>query len=62
MNEVSKGRTTIIVAHRLASIMDADQIYVLGIDGSIQEHGTHAGLLNKGGEYSRMWKKQQESV
>jgi ATP-binding cassette, subfamily B, heavy metal transporter len=57
LNEVSKGRTTLVVAHRLSTIVNADQILVLK-DGSIIEQGTHRELLELGGEYCEMWHQQ----
>jgi len=60
LNEVSKGRTTLVVAHRLSTIIDADQIIVLK-EGTIVERGTHTELLRLGGEYAEMWNQQLES-
>ncbi|MDL2398039.1 ABC transporter ATP-binding protein [Rhizobium mayense] len=51
--ELSKGRTTLVVAHRLATIRNADRIIVMGSNG-IVEQGTHAELLTSGGRYSRL--------
>ncbi|MBY0370329.1 ABC transporter ATP-binding protein/permease [bacterium] len=59
LNEVSRDRTTLVIAHRLSTIIDADEILVLD-QGRIVERGRHAELLAKGGEYSQMWKRQQE--
>lgn len=59
LSTVSKNRTTLIIAHRLSTVVDADQILVLK-SGSIIERGTHAELLAQQGEYSEMWRKQQE--
>lgn len=50
---VAKGRTTIAVAHRLATIQGADIIYVLG-EGKVLEKGTHAELLRQKGVYWHM--------
>ncbi|KAK1656855.1 P-loop containing nucleoside triphosphate hydrolase protein, partial [Colletotrichum godetiae] len=49
------GKTCIFVAHRLSSIMDADEIVLLGHKGRIVEKGTHRSLLDKGGEYWKLW-------
>lgn len=53
--ELSKGRTTITVAHRLTTIKGADRIFVISDDG-IAEEGTHQELLEKGGIYSGLYK------
>ena len=58
-DDAAKNRTTLIVAHRLSTIVHADQILVLN-DGRIVERGTHAELLAKNGEYSAMWAAQQD--
>lgn len=64
LREVCKNRTTIVVAHRLSTIMMADEILVLGKDeedetlGTIIERGTHFELLKKGGVYAEMWNLQ----
>lgn len=57
--EASRGRTTIVVAHRLSTIADAHQIVVLE-DGHIAERGTHAALIAKDGLYASLWKRQAE--
>ncbi|ALE03991.1 ABCB family ABC transporter ATP-binding protein/permease [Bartonella ancashensis] len=57
---VSSGRTTLIIAHRLSTVIGADEILVLK-DGHIVEKGTHVDLLNKKGLYSAMWNKQLEA-
>lgn len=49
-----KGRTTIVVAHKLATIASADHIVVLD-DGQVCESGTHSELLSNGGVYARLW-------
>jgi len=46
-----------VIAHRLSTVVDADEIIVLQ-DGRVAERGTHAGLLAKGGLYARMWAMQ----
>ena len=53
---VMKDRTTIIIAHRLTTIENANQIVVIE-DGKIIEKGTHNTLINKNGSYSRMIKR-----
>jgi ATP-binding cassette subfamily B protein len=57
LRRVKAGRTTLVVAHRLSTISDADQILVLR-RGKIVERGTHAELLEKRGEYAALWKRQ----
>ena len=61
LKELTKGKTVLMIAHRLSSITDADNI--LGIDkGKIAEQGTHANLLGKQGIYYHMWNEYQQSV
>ncbi|KAL1610029.1 hypothetical protein SLS60_001694 [Paraconiothyrium brasiliense] len=55
---ICKGRTTIMIAHRLSTVQHADQIFVLD-RGSIAERGTHDELLEKHGKYFQLWKKTQ---
>lgn len=57
LEELSKGRTCIVVAHRLSTIKNADEIIVLDDEG-IKERGTHQDLLDKGGIYSELYKYQ----
>lgn len=52
------GRTTLVVAHRLSTVIDADRIYVL-VDGKIEAYGTHEALLEKSPTYKRLWELQQ---
>jgi ATP-binding cassette subfamily B protein len=58
LGSVSAHRTTITIAHRLSTVVDADQIFVLD-QGRVAERGTHAQLLRKGGLYADMWARQQ---
>ena len=58
LDEVAKQRTTIVIAHRLSTVVGADQIVVLDA-GRIAEQGTHAELLAKDGLYAEMWSRQQ---
>ncbi len=53
-----EGRTSIVIAHRISTIKDADQIVVLE-EGRVVEQGSHARLLSKGGEYARLYERQQ---
>jgi ATP-binding cassette subfamily B protein len=59
LERISQGRTTLVIAHRLSTVMDADEILVLS-HGRIVERGTHKQLLELKGEYARMWALQQE--
>jgi len=61
LERISQGRTTLVIAHRLSTVMDADQILVLS-QGRIVERGTHAQLLDVKGEYARMWALQQQEA
>ncbi len=57
LDELCIGRTTIVVAHRLSTIQNADEIFVV-LNGKIQEHGTHKDLLEKKGEYAKLYEAQ----
>lgn len=57
LDAASKGRTTIVIAHRLATIQNADQIFVVNA-GKIVERGTHSELLNLRGAYFELCAQQ----
>ncbi|WP_446666223.1 ABC transporter ATP-binding protein [Flexivirga sp. B27] len=57
LDEVSRGRTTLTIAHRLSTVQDADLIVVLD-GGHIVERGTHEELLSRGGRYADLWNAQ----
>jgi ATP-binding cassette subfamily B protein len=61
LDMVSRGRTTIVIAHRLSTVISADEIIVLK-DGQIAERGTHASLLGQRGLYASMWDRQREAT
>jgi ATP-binding cassette subfamily B protein len=60
-DEMAKGRTVIMIAHRLSTVINADKIYVLN-NGTVEESGRHEELLAKGGLYSKMWNEYQSSI
>ena len=61
LNAIAQGRTTLVIAHRLSTVMDADEILVLE-QGRIIERGRHAELLASGGAYAQMWALQQQEA
>lgn len=61
LDVVSKNRTTLVIAHRLSTVINADEIIVLRA-GEIAERGTHAGLLEQNGLYASMWNRQREAT
>ncbi|NEV61755.1 ABCB family ABC transporter ATP-binding protein/permease [Thiorhodococcus minor] len=56
--EVAENHTTLVIAHRLSTVVDADRILVME-KGRIREHGTHRALLEAGGHYAAMWELQK---
>ncbi len=61
LNEVSRDRTSLVIAHRLSTVVDADEILVLD-HGQIIERGRHSQLLARNGHYASMWNKQREAA
>ncbi len=61
LDRIARGHTTLVIAHRLSTVMDADEILVLE-SGRIVERGTHRSLLEADGAYARMWALQQEQA
>ena len=59
LDAIARGRTTLVIAHRLSTVMDADEILVLD-QGRVLERGRHAALLAQGGAYAQMWALQQQ--
>lgn len=57
LDKLSEGRTNIVVAHRLSTIKNADEILVV-MDGMIKEHGSHEELLKQDGEYKKLYEAQ----
>jgi ATP-binding cassette subfamily B protein len=60
LDQVSRNRTTLVIAHRLSTVVNADQIIVLEA-GEIVERGTHSDLLASNGLYASMWARQREA-
>ncbi len=61
LDRIAVGRTTLVIAHRLSTVMDADEILVMD-SGRIVERGDHAQLLAKAGHYAQMWQLQQQEA
>ena len=61
LNEISRDRTSLVIAHRLSTVVDADEILVLD-HGEIIERGRHSELLALNGHYAAMWNKQREAA
>jgi ATP-binding cassette, subfamily B, heavy metal transporter len=61
LDRIQEGRTTLVIAHRLSTVMDADEILVIDA-GRIVERGSHADLLAARGRYAQMWQLQQEGI
>jgi len=58
IHELARSKTVILISHRLANVVQADNIYVLD-NGNIAEHGSHKKLLQNHGLYERLWDAQQ---
>jgi ATP-binding cassette subfamily B protein len=61
LRQISAHRTALVIAHRLSTVVDADEILVLD-DGGIVERGRHDDLLARGGTYAAMWERQQRAA
>ncbi len=61
LENASANRTTVVIAHRLSTVVDADEIIVL-VEGRVAERGSHASLLAAGGVYAGMWQLQAEEA
>ena len=60
LGQISSGSTTLVIAHRLSTVIDADEILVLS-NGEIKERGQHSSLLNLDGLYADLWRRQQDA-
>ncbi len=61
LRDVSRNRTTLVIAHRLSTVVEADEIIVLQ-DGRVVERGNHGTLIAENGLYAEMWRRQSEAV
>jgi ATP-binding cassette subfamily B protein len=61
LRDVARNRTTLVIAHRLSTVVEADEIIVLQ-DGAIAERGNHGALIAAGGLYADMWRRQSEAM
>ena len=61
LREMARNHTTLVIAHRLSTVIDADEIIVLE-DGRVTERGRHLDLLVANGKYAAMWRRQQEAA
>ncbi len=61
LREISRDHTSLVIAHRLSTVVDADTIVVLD-DGRVVESGSHRELLNHGGRYAELWRAQQKQL
>ncbi len=61
LRDAARGRTTLVIAHRLSTVVEADEIIVLQ-DGRIAERGNHGSLIARDGLYAEMWRRQSEAV
>ncbi|MCP8940069.1 ABC transporter ATP-binding protein/permease [Alsobacter sp. SYSU M60028] len=59
LERISRGRTTLVIAHRLSTVVNADEILVLD-KGVVVERGSHPDLLSRGGVYAQLWNRQRE--
>lgn len=61
LDEVSRNRTSVVIAHRLSTVINADEILVLR-EGRVAERGNHSQLLAQNGLYAQMWSRQREAT
>jgi len=61
LRDAARGRTTLVIAHRLSTVVEADEIIVLQ-DGRIAERGNHGSLIARDGLYAEMWRRQSEAM
>jgi ATP-binding cassette subfamily B protein len=62
IRRLADGSTVIVIAHKLSTVTAADNIVVLTADGTVQDSGTHADLITRGGQYAEFWSQRSSAT